>query len=47
MEKTIKLMKRAKITITDEPFEFGSKRTIIAFIEDPDGVLIELIEKNN
>jgi lactoylglutathione lyase len=47
MEKTIKLMKRAKITITDEPFEFGSKRTIIAFIEDPDGILIELIEKNN
>ena len=45
IEKTIKLMRSAKITITDEPFEFGSKGTKIAFIEDPNGVLIELIEK--
>ena len=43
--KTIELMKRAKITITDEPFELNSTGTKIAFIEDPDGILIELIEK--
>jgi len=44
IKKTIKAMRKAKITITDEPFELGSKGPIIAFIEDPDGVLIELIE---
>jgi len=46
MKKIIKLLKAANITITDEPFKLGSEGTLIAFIEDPDGTLIELIEKN-
>jgi len=44
MNKTIDAMKKEKITITDEPFQF-SPTTKIAFIEDPDGTLIELIER--
>jgi lactoylglutathione lyase len=44
MKQTIGLMRKAKITITDEPFRLGPKGTLIAFIEDPDGILIELIE---
>lgn len=31
------------VTITDEPFRMGTSR--LAFIEDPDGTLIELIER--
>ena len=46
MKKIIKLLKAASITITDEPFKLGPEGTLIAFIEDPDGILIELIEKN-
>ena len=42
--KTIADMKKENITVTDEPFQF-SPTTTIAFIEDPDGTLIELIEK--
>jgi catechol 2,3-dioxygenase-like lactoylglutathione lyase family enzyme len=45
LKKTIEQMRNAKITITDEPFRLGSSGTFIAFIEDPDGILIELIEK--
>ena len=45
MKNILELMRNAKITITDEPFELGPKGTLIAFIEDPDGILIELIEK--
>ena len=45
MEKTISIMRRETITITDEPFRLGSTGSLIAFIEDPDGTLIELIEK--
>jgi lactoylglutathione lyase len=44
MTKTIDAMKKEKIAITDEPFQF-SPTTKIAFIEDPDGTLIELIER--
>jgi ribonuclease HI len=43
MNKTIAAMKKENITITDEPYKFGPNTTI-AFIEDPDGTLIELIE---
>ena len=42
--KTIATMKKENITVTDEPFKF-SPTTTIAFIEDPDGTLIELIER--
>jgi len=45
MEKAITLMRREKITITDEPFRLGPTGPLIAFIEDPDGTLIELIER--
>jgi lactoylglutathione lyase len=45
MEKTIATMRKEKITITDEPFKLGSTGPLIAFIEDPDGTLIELIER--
>ena len=44
MSKTIDAMKKEKIAIADEPFQF-SPSTKIAFIEDPDGTLIELIER--
>ena len=44
MNKTLSAMRKENITITDEPFKLGSN-TIIAFIEDPDGTLIELIER--
>ncbi len=45
MNQTIKEMKNAKVTITDEPFKLNPKGPLIAFIEDPDGTLIELIER--
>jgi lactoylglutathione lyase len=44
MTKTIDAMKKEKIAIADEPFQF-SPTAKIAFIEDPDGTLIELIER--
>jgi len=46
MRKTISLLKKEKVTITDEPFKLGPTGPVIAFIEDPDGTLIELIERN-
>ena len=45
MEQTISLMREEKVTITDEPFRLGPAGPQIAFIEDPDGTLIELIER--
>jgi lactoylglutathione lyase len=45
MEQTISTMRKEKITITDEPFKLGPTEPLIAFIEDPDGTLIELIER--
>jgi hypothetical protein len=33
------------VTITDEPFVLKATGSKIAFVEDPDGVLIELIER--
>ena len=45
MEQTISKLRKEKITITDEPFKLGPSRPLIAFIEDPDGTLIELIER--
>lgn len=44
MDETIAAMKKENITVTDEPFQFNPT-TKIAFIEDPDGTLIELIER--
>ena len=45
MAKTIALMREANVTITDEPFKIGSSESLLAFVEDPDGTLIELIQK--
>ncbi len=44
MNKTLTAMRKENITITDEPFKLNANTTI-AFIEDPDGTLIELIER--
>jgi lactoylglutathione lyase len=45
MNQTIQAMRNAKVTITDEPFKLTDKGSLIAFLEDPDGTLIELIER--
>ena len=45
MEKTIAAMRKKNVTITDEPFQLSPSGSIIAFVEDPDGTLIELIQK--
>jgi lactoylglutathione lyase len=45
MNKIIGNLRKEGVTITDEPFRLGATGSIIAFIEDPDGTLIELIEK--
>lgn len=44
INKTILAMKKADVTISDEPRKFN-ENTTIAFVEDPDGTLIELIER--
>ncbi len=43
INQTVEEMRKAGVTITDEPFALNSATTI-AFIEDPDGTLIELIQ---
>jgi catechol 2,3-dioxygenase-like lactoylglutathione lyase family enzyme len=40
-------MRRENVTITDEPYRLSPTGGLIAFIEDPDGVLIELIERRS
>jgi lactoylglutathione lyase len=45
MEQTISALRKEKVTITDEPFRLGPTGPLIAFVEDPDGTLIELIER--
>jgi lactoylglutathione lyase len=45
MKDALSIMQKERITITDEPFTLGPGGPLIAFIEDPDGTLIELIEK--
>ena len=45
MMKTINLMKKENVTITDDPFKLSPTGPQIAFIEDPDGILLELIER--
>jgi lactoylglutathione lyase len=44
MNKTLAALRKEKVTITDEPYKLESNGPVIAFIEDPDGTLIELIE---
>jgi lactoylglutathione lyase len=45
MDKIISKLRSKKITITDEPYKLRPTGPLIAFIEDPDGTLIELIER--
>ncbi|MCK5548856.1 MAG: VOC family protein [Thermoplasmata archaeon] len=45
MDAVIERMRSAGVIITDEPFTLGPGGSKLAFIEDPDGTLIELIEK--
>ena len=45
LEETVAGMRNEGVTITDEPSKLGPAGPLIAFIEDPDGTLIELIEK--
>jgi lactoylglutathione lyase len=45
MNKAIDALRQENVTITDEPFELGPNGPLIAFVEDPDGTLIELIER--
>ena len=45
MMKTIEKMREENITITDEPFRIDLSGSWLAFVEDPDGTLIELIQK--
>ena len=45
MSQTIEIMRKEKVTITDEPFKLTPTGSLIAFVEDPDGTLIELIER--
>jgi len=45
MEKTLSSMRAEGVTMTDEPFKLGSAGPLIAFVEDPDGTMIELLER--
>jgi lactoylglutathione lyase len=45
MKKTIEALRKEKVIITDEPYKLGPSGPSIAFIEDPDGTLVELIER--
>lgn len=45
MERVIAALRKEKVTITDEPYRLSVGGSLIAFIEDPDGTLIELIER--
>ena len=45
MKETMSILQKNKVTVTDEPYKPSPTGPIIAFIEDPDGTLIELIEK--
>jgi lactoylglutathione lyase len=45
IQETIAAMRKEKVTITDEPFKLSSTGSLIAFVEDLDGTLIELIER--
>jgi lactoylglutathione lyase len=46
MNTTIEMMRKEGVPITDEPYRLRPGGSLIAFIEDPDGTLIELIEKS-
>ncbi len=45
MNQTLATMRKAGVTITDEPYRITPTGSLLAFVEDPDGTLIELIEE--
>ncbi len=45
MNTTVAAMRKENVTITDEPYRLSPQGSLIAFVEDPDGTLIELIER--
>ena len=45
MVETLSAMRAEGVTVTDEPFKLGPAGPLIAFVEDPDGTLIELIKR--
>jgi lactoylglutathione lyase len=45
IEKTLAEMRKENVTVEDEPFKLGPNGPTIAFIDDPDGTLIELIQR--
>jgi lactoylglutathione lyase len=45
INQTIATMRKENVAISDEPFKLGPNGPVIAFIEDPDGTLIELIQR--
>ena len=45
MKATIAALQKEKVTITDEPYKLERNGPTIAFVEDTDGTLIELIER--
>jgi lactoylglutathione lyase len=45
IDELVARMKKEGVTVTDEPFDLGPGGSRLAFVEDPDGTLIELIEK--
>jgi lactoylglutathione lyase len=47
INKTLTAMRKEKVVVTDEPFKLGPDGPTIAFVEDPDGTLIELIESHS
>jgi len=45
MNETLEAMRKENFIVTDEPFRLTPMGSLLAFVEDPDGTLIELIEK--
>jgi lactoylglutathione lyase len=45
MHKTLEAMRKASVNITDEHYRLSPHGSLLAFVEDPDGTLIELIER--
>jgi lactoylglutathione lyase len=46
INETLAAMRKEKVVVTDEPFTLGPDGPTIAFVEDPDGTLIELIQRH-
>ena len=47
MYGTLGAMREAGVNITDEPYRLTPTGNLLAFVEDPDGTLIELIERSH